>query len=80
MKPILSQYVHKIVNKKKTRKKRKKCPEQNIFYFSFYIYCANFVRIGSQIKKFPKNWVGPLNSNNLIRSSYTAADLICSLR
>ena len=32
----------------------------NIFYLSFYINCANFVRIGPQIKKFPNNWVGPL--------------------
>ena len=30
------------------------------FFFSFCIYCANFVRIGPQIKKFPKNWVGLL--------------------
>ena len=54
MKTILLQFVHKIVNKKKTRKKTEKCHEQNIFYFSFYIYFANFVRIGLQIKKFPK--------------------------
>ena len=42
---------------------KKKCQEQNIFYFSFYIYCANFVRIGPQIKKFSKNWVGPLKES-----------------
>ena len=37
--------------------------KSKIFYFLFYIYCANFVRIGPQIKKFSKKWVGPLKQN-----------------
>ena len=38
-------------------------------YFIFnFTYTANFVRISLQIKKFPKNWVGPLKHvlNNMI--------------
>ena len=61
MKTILLQFVHKIVNKKKSRKKMGKMSRAKYILFSFYIYCANFVRIGQQIKKFPKNWEGPLN-------------------
>ena len=38
-----------------------------ISFFILHILCK-FVRIGPQIKKFPKNWVGPLNAAGVIWS------------
>ena len=61
VKTILLQFVHKIVNKKKTTKKTGKMSgAKYILFFILHILCK-FCSNRSTKKKFPKNWVGPLN-------------------